>query len=399
VPENPFQDLRTLSLLAGSDDSQLGFVFSKCSHRLLAYLSEFQPLASGTAIVSLSAPTLYRSRVALFPLSTKSTLLSLLSTLVQLVTLSNSFSLPSLALSTSVVHHADLFETICKIIGDELEDGAGTHELIHHIRSTATPDEQPPGFFSRLKLKQLPIRDLWLALEWKQLDAHQKQNAFGVPYPAPPGATILRFQLRSAQTYISYRSLVVMGADCTNSYANVPSPIQPTFVSIDDACSVWYRSRHGKEVDRLSGLPVLNALQGNPEAGALREKQINKILDDYIVYTAHTSEVSTWVRSAERSSFCAVKSTTLSDDSTDLHDFPNFSILLELVGCVDASNTTDLRSRRSVTGLAFCLTGGAIAFKSKLEPTVSRWLAYPFASQAVPSRSSRSFNQLLQPIA
>jgi hypothetical protein len=34
-------------------------------------------------------------------------------------------------------------------------------------------------------------------------------------------------------------------------------------------------------------------------------------------------------------------------------------------------HATDLRNRRSVTTLSFCLAGGAIAFKSKLQPTVA----------------------------
>jgi hypothetical protein len=62
---------------------------------------------------------------------------------------------------------------------------------------------------------------------------------------------------------------------------------------------------------------------------------------------------------------------TLSVDNKDLPEFPKFSSsLLELVDYVDASHATDLRTRRSVTGLSFCLAGGAIAFKSKLQPTV-----------------------------
>jgi hypothetical protein len=36
---------------------------------------------------------------------------------------------------------ADLFETIRHIRGDEV-DGAGTHEVVHHIIGEATPDEQ-----------------------------------------------------------------------------------------------------------------------------------------------------------------------------------------------------------------------------------------------------------------
>jgi hypothetical protein len=95
---------------------------------------------------------------------------------------------------------AHWFETICKIRGDEL-DGAGTHELAHHIRDEATPDEQELGPFTRRKLKQLPIWDLWLSSRWKELDAQQEQNIFCVRCPIPPGITVLSSQLRFAQTY------------------------------------------------------------------------------------------------------------------------------------------------------------------------------------------------------
>jgi hypothetical protein len=107
VSEKLFQDLRTLSVLAGSEDSHFGFVFSKCSHHLCAYLSELQLLAYATTVVSLLTHTSSPSRVAPFSLSSKPALLSLqLSTLVQPVTPSNSFSLPSfdLMLSTFAVH-------------------------------------------------------------------------------------------------------------------------------------------------------------------------------------------------------------------------------------------------------------------------------------------------------
>jgi hypothetical protein len=43
VSENPFQDLRALSLLAEGEYSHFGFVFYKCFHRLRAYLGELQP--------------------------------------------------------------------------------------------------------------------------------------------------------------------------------------------------------------------------------------------------------------------------------------------------------------------------------------------------------------------
>jgi hypothetical protein len=56
---------------------------------------------------------------------------------------------------------------------------------------------------------------------------------------------------------------VVIGADCTKAYVNSPSPAQPTYIRIGDAKIEWYRSRHGKEVDRSLVLPVLKALQGH----------------------------------------------------------------------------------------------------------------------------------------
>jgi hypothetical protein len=69
-------------------------------------------------------------------------------------------------------------------------DDAGTHETVHYLRSTS--DEQALASFTRRKPKQLPIWDLWLASELKELDAQQKQVVFGVPCPAPPDATVLR---------------------------------------------------------------------------------------------------------------------------------------------------------------------------------------------------------------
>jgi hypothetical protein len=75
---------------------------------------------------------------------------------------------------------------------------------------------------------------------------------------------------------------VVTSANCTNAYANSPSPTQATYVRNAD----WYCYRHGKEVDRSSVLPVLKTLQGHSEAGALWEKHIKKILDYLdVVYT------------------------------------------------------------------------------------------------------------------
>ena len=54
-----------------------------------------------------------------------------------------------------------------------------------------------------------------------------------------------------------------------------------------------------------------------------------------------------------------------------LPTFPQSASPLALTGYVDAAHATDLHTRRSVTGLAFMLVGGPIAYKSKIQSTVS----------------------------
>lgn len=53
-----------------------------------------------------------------------------------------------------------------------------------------------------------------------------------------------------------------------------------------------------------------------------------------------------------------------------LPSFPLYAFL-QLVGFVDAAHAVDIKTRRSITGLIFCLAGGAIAYKSKLQATVA----------------------------
>ena len=43
----------------------------------------------------------------------------------------------------------------------------------------------------------------------------------------------------------------------------------------------------------------------------------------------------------------------------------------ELIGLVDAAYANDQKTRKSITGFVFQLAGGAIAYKSKLQPAVA----------------------------
>ncbi|KAI2491255.1 hypothetical protein MHU86_23307 [Fragilaria crotonensis] len=54
-----------------------------------------------------------------------------------------------------------------------------------------------------------------------------------------------------------------------------------------------------------------------------------------------------------------------------LPSFPEPSQPTLLAGYVDAAHATDLKTRRSITGLVFMFCGGPLAYKSKIQPTVS----------------------------
>jgi hypothetical protein len=60
----------------------------------------------------------------------------------------------------------------------------------------------------------------------------------------------------------------------------------------------------------------------------------------------------------------------LAPDSS-LPEFPQPQSSTELAGYVDAAHATDLVTRRSITGLVFMFCGGPLAYKSKIQSTVS----------------------------
>jgi hypothetical protein len=147
---------------------------------------------------------------------------------------SASMSTSTVAALADAYTDADLFETIRQIRGDEL-DGAGSLHLFH---GEATFHEQAPGSFTRHKLKQLATSwDLWLASEWTQLDARQQQSIFGVPCPAPPGATVLR-------SYRNYDSKP-FGARNTPMFSDGSKRTAPElrFAQMHDSCvdEPWMR--------------------------------------------------------------------------------------------------------------------------------------------------------------
>jgi hypothetical protein len=88
--------------------------------------------------------------------------------------------------------------TLTSICSKRFVRFAGTNWMMSTLMNwciTSVIKLHPTGIlcsFTRRKLKHLPIWDPWLASEWKELDAHQKHEVFGVACSAPPDATELR---------------------------------------------------------------------------------------------------------------------------------------------------------------------------------------------------------------
>jgi len=72
---------------------------------------------------------------------------------------------------------------------------------------------------------------------------------------------------------------LVTVADTSNIFQQSPSPSMACYVSIDDAHCSWYEKQFGKKINPSTHVvPLLKALQGHPEAGALWSTKINDLL-------------------------------------------------------------------------------------------------------------------------
>jgi len=96
----------------------------------------------------------------------------------------------------------------------------------------------------------------------------------------------------------------------------VPPPTEQCYVEIDNALESYYKRKFGIILDpKTQVLPVLEALQGHPEAGALWEKIITKILDD-MGFKPTTHERNLYRGTiAARLNWCADRSMTLRSDA------------------------------------------------------------------------------------
>ena len=181
-----------------------------------------------------------------------------------------------------------------------------------------TEQERNLSSFTRKNLKKLDNWIEWRDADDKQLDAHFKAGALGKPVPRPTTLEGRRQVFRGVwarlvkatgvrksrlcldgskraapwlrqlvKTYASCieipclrlffaicaeRGWYVSFGDVDNAYQQSPPPSVDCYLEIDEALEDYLLRKHGIKVDRLSEvIPLLKALQGHPEAGALWE--------------------------------------------------------------------------------------------------------------------------------
>ena len=105
-----------------------------------------------------------------------------------------------------------------------------------------------------------------------------KMHQSPLPYYQSYTACASQVEMRLFIAIGAHKNYIIGDGDAINAYAQSPPPEEPTFVRIDKQCADWYLSKYGVAVDRRKVLPVLHALQGHPESGALWAKQISGIL-------------------------------------------------------------------------------------------------------------------------
>ena len=177
--------------------------------------------------------------------------------------------------------------------------------------------------FSRKQLQKRDDWDVWHASETTQLNNYELQGTFGKPIPRPLNANILNLlwtymiktdttkkarcvcngnpkrkgSITLAHTFAAcleqpgartfwalsaIKSLIVMGADASNAFAEAPPPKAPLYVVVDEPFRDWWREKGRGEIPPGYVMQVHHALQGHPESPRLWSIMIDGILRNHV---------------------------------------------------------------------------------------------------------------------
>lgn len=198
-----------------------------------------------------------------------------------------------------------------------------THSTDATEPCTITSETQLSRSFKLSELQKGDDWPEWQQSRYKMLDQYLEQGMFSDPIPLPQNANALHMLWTYLQkicgtrksgmvcnvsrrqkgtvtlghTYansldaaserlfwaiVAKESLIAIGADVSNAFAEAPPPTAPLYLYIDDAYREWWTEHLGKPPipKECNVVRVHNAIQGHPEASRLWEKHIDLILKE-----------------------------------------------------------------------------------------------------------------------
>jgi len=89
---------------------------------------------------------------------------------------------------------------------------------------------------------------------------------------------------------VTLKTLIAIGADASNAFAEAPPPKAPLYVLVDKPYREWYKHKYDIDVPRGHVLQVHHAIQGHPEAPRLWSMFIDDIIQNKLNFKPTTHE-------------------------------------------------------------------------------------------------------------
>jgi len=187
---------------------------------------------------------------------------------------------------------------LCTLLNWPVWDAACDKQLEAHYAAQAFLDPIPhpekiPGVCANIlqmhwmfAIKDDGTRKAWATMDGSRCTAPWLCEAVKTYY----SSCIDQLAMKLFFALAAIHNKIVIIADTTNAYQQLPPPTKPCFLEIDEAYQSWYCKKFEKEVNLNHVIPLGCTLQGHLEAGALWEKMIVEILETYFGFKSTTHE-------------------------------------------------------------------------------------------------------------